>query len=116
MTLDPRIGMLNSGAFYCFPNGYRNPEFSGTLEEVEAILGLRTSAIPAAAKPHVRKEFDVTMIFQYPAWDEVGGIVYTGIEADSKSEANAIARSKAESDGHFYGGKGRVTFKALECD
>ena len=22
MQLDPRIGMLNSGKFYCFPNGH----------------------------------------------------------------------------------------------
>lgn len=39
--LDPRIGVLNSGVYYAFVNGYHAPEVRGTREEVEIALGLR---------------------------------------------------------------------------
>ncbi|MBW7886404.1 MAG: hypothetical protein H3C34_28010 [Caldilineaceae bacterium] len=54
--------------------------------------------------------------FQYPAWDEVDGIVYTGIVARSKSEAISQARLLAAKDGHTIGGgKGRYRFAAQEA-
>jgi hypothetical protein len=57
--------------------------------------------------------FDVTLRFQYPAYDETRGIEYPGISARSKAEAIKIARRRAYDDGHVgHGGKGRVTFSA----
>ena len=50
-TLDPRIGMLSSGKFYCFPGGNGKHEFVGSLEEVEEKLGLRARARMSAEKP-----------------------------------------------------------------
>lgn len=117
MRLDPRIGMLNSGKFYCFPNGNGKPEFMGTLEEVEAALGLpSTMATPAvlAVKAPANRLWNVNLTFQYPAWDEKNGIEYRDIEAVGKGEANAIARRRAYDDGHLCGGKGRATFTATE--
>ena len=40
MALDPRIGLLSSGQYYCFQNGYAEPELRGSLAEVEAALGI----------------------------------------------------------------------------
>lgn len=111
-NLDPRIGMLNSGKFYAFVNGYDKPETTGSLEQVEAALGLR---LAPASLPAVKfSVWDVKLTFQYPAWDETTGIDYPGIVAKNKSEANANARRQASRDGHLYGGKGRVTFAATE--
>lgn len=116
-NLDPRIGMLGSGRYYAFVNGHGAPETIGTLPEIEAALGIRREEVAMQSqvnsKPRpARKTWTVTMSFQYPAWDEVEGILYRGIEADSKSEANRQARSMAERDGHLCGGKGRVVFTA----
>ena len=58
------------------------------------------------------KTYDVVMRFQYPAWDETKGILYSGIRAVSKSEANRWARAMAERDGHAIGGRGRYFFTA----
>ncbi len=115
MLLDPRIGKLTSGLYYCFPDGHSKPELIGTLEEIESALGL----FPAVAvAPEVvakgARMWSVTMRFQYPAWDEIDGIVYRDIRAESKAEANAMARRMAGDDGHLQGGKGRVTFSAAE--
>lgn len=114
--MHPSIGQLNGGKFYSYLNGYSSEPFVGSLEEVEVAMGLRPQAVRPAVEPTVskRKCFDVTMRFQYPAWDEADGIVYRSIEADSKSEANAMARRMADQDGHLAGGKGRVTFIACE--
>lgn len=58
----------------------------------------------------------VVLRFEYPAWDEADGIVYSGIEAWSKSEAISQARHLAVKDGHTIGGgKGRYWFKAQEA-
>ncbi len=115
MLLDPRIGKLTSGLYYCFPEGYGKPELTGTLEEIEIALGLRpTTVAPTEVVAKVVRTWSVTMHFQYPAWDEVDGIVYRGIRAESKAEANAMARRRAGDDGHLHGGKGRVTFTAAE--
>ena len=60
--------------------------------------------------------FNVTIRFQYPAWDELNGITYYDISARSKSEAIKEVRRQAYNDGHVgTGGKGRVTFSAEEA-
>ncbi len=114
--MHPSIGQLNGGKFYSYLNGYSDEPFFGTLEEVEVAMGIRPQPTPCSPETAVakRKCFDVTMRFQYPAWDEVDGIMYRLIEADCKSEANAMARRLADQDGHLVGGKGRVTFSACE--
>lgn len=111
-NLDPRIGMLNSGKFYAFVNGYDKPETVGSLEQVEAALGLRATPTPKPTEKTL--VWDVKLTFQYPAWDETDGIDYSNIVAKNKSDANAIARRKASRDGHLHGGKGRVVFTATE--
>lgn len=116
--MDARIGQLNSGKCYAFIHGYNAEPFIGTQAEVEAQLGLRDqseSSLPAQ-EPHPQKTFTVRLSFQYPAWDEVDGLMYRGIQADSKSEANRIARKMALNDGHLAGGQGRVTFTATKED
>jgi hypothetical protein len=66
-------------------------------------------------KPY--KPYNVTIRFQYPAWDEVDGIVYRDIQATCKSDAIKQVRREAENDGHVPGiGKGRASFKAVEVD
>lgn len=105
--------------YYAFVNGYHMPAFEGTLAAVEERLGLRAppseTKRSAAGRPPL-KEWDVTMHFQYPAWDEVNGILYRGISARTKSEANKAAASQAFSDGHAVGGRGRYWFTAVEAD
>ena len=59
------------------------------------------------------KPYTVTMRFQFPAWDEKDGIPFE-VTARSKSEAVKYARNQADHDGHLAGGKGRVSFKAVE--
>lgn len=56
--------------------------------------------------------WNVTLRFQFPAWDEMDGIVYHNIEALTKSEANAKARRLARIDGHAIGGVGKYWFSA----
>lgn len=117
MALDPRIGKLNSGKYYAFVDGYDRPEFIGTLEEVEIALGLRQKPVRAkrvrkSLKGLPFKKYNVHMTFEFPAWDEKQGYWYDGIAARSKSEANKIARGKAEGDGHTT--MKRVWFKAYE--
>lgn len=51
--MDPRIGMLNSGVYYAFVDGYHKPEFRGTREQVEVKLGLRAEP-KALPKPSLR--------------------------------------------------------------
>jgi hypothetical protein len=116
--MDPRIGQLNTGSFYAFVNGYSEDPFTGTLEEVEGALGLRKidSKPKFSQQPSGEKTFNVRLTFQYPAWDEIEGILYAGIPADSKSEANKVARKLARIDGHLTGGRGRVYFKAEQTE
>ncbi|WP_304350045.1 hypothetical protein [Comamonas testosteroni] len=108
--LDPRIGVLNSGRFYAFVNGLDKPETVGTREEVERALGVAAKAAGTSAP---LKTFDVVMHFEHPAWDEVDGISYPGIQAASKAQANSFARSQARRDGHAVG-RGRYWFAATE--
>lgn len=121
MQLDPRIGALSSGRYYAFPNGYDKPEVIGSLAEVEMVLGIRSEAVTTemaqdvdvgALKPVIRT-WNVTLRFKFPAWDEVDGLVFAGIEASSKSEAIKIARKGAHEDGITIG-RGRYVFSATE--
>lgn len=106
-TLDPRIGILNSGIHYAYINGYSAEPFMGTRQEVEAHL------FPAKETKKT-DTYTVILRFQYPAWDEKDGIHYPDIPARSKSEAIRIARQKAEADGHAIGGRGRYWFTAAQ--
>lgn len=112
-ALDPRIGMLNDGRFYAFADGYQNPETVGTLAEVEAALCLRASEPKTVAAEPSAEAFDVLVSFQFPAWDEVAGILYEGIAARTKAEAIRYARRLAWDDGHTGSGKGRITYKTV---
>ncbi len=110
LRLDPRIGVLNSGKYYAFVNGYDHPETVGTLEHVQRAL--ETTEHRNKARPD--QLWNVVLRFQYPAWDEVDGITYRDIQAKSKSEAIAYARKMASNDGHTIGGgKGRYWFTAI---
>ena len=112
--LDTRIGMLNSGKFYAYVRGYGEPETVGTREEVEQALGIFREKASVSVPAKSLKTFDVVMRFEYPAWDEVDGLVYPGIHANSKAQANQFARKQAKRDGHAIGGRGRYTFTATE--
>lgn len=112
--MDARIGVLNSGKFYAYPNGYAAEIVIGTLQEVEIALGLQPSVIQTAPVQKMGKRYSALLTFESPAWDEVNGLEYRDIEAANKSEANAIARFKAGQDGHLVSGKGRYRFKATE--
>ena len=109
MNMDPRIGVLNSGQFYAFANGYDQPETRGTLEEVETALGLRATTV---SPTRTDGRYEVTLHFQFPAWDEVDGIVYADVLARSKAEAVDRARAMARNDGHAASGRGRYWFRA----
>jgi len=114
--MDSRIGMLSSGQFYAYVDGYQSDPVYGTKEEVEAKLGLGST--PKVIKSDVRStrhSYSVHMTFQHPAWDEAGGITYDNIYARSKLSANKIARKMAENDGHLASGKGRSYFTAKKC-
>jgi len=122
--MHPAIGQLSNGMYYSFIHGHDAEPFMGTLEQVEVKMGLRQASTPGAraelhAVPQAEDEpagrtYTVTLMFQYPAWDEVDGIKYRDIQAASKSEANSIARKMAGQDGHLGLGKGRTAFVATE--
>lgn len=120
--MHPAIGQLITGRFYAYINDNDNEPFEGTLEEVEVALGLRAPPEPAPADEEITpveptpqsKTFNVTMRFQYPAWDETDGVPFPDIEANSKQEANDEARRRATSNDLLGWGKGRVTFTATE--
>lgn len=119
--MDARIGQLNSGKCYAFIHGYHAEPYIGTRAEVEVQLGLRdhseSSSLPVQEKHQSKpkdKVFNVCLRYEYPAWDQTEGLMYWGIEADSKSEANRIVRKRAWNDGHLAGGQGRVIFTATE--
>lgn len=111
-NIDPRIGTLNSGIYYAFINGPHEPEFRGTLEEVEIALGVR--AAPAAPAKQAFKTYSVHVRFQFPAWCYKDGITYDGMIGRTKAEAIKRAREQADLDGHLGAGQGLVWFKATE--
>lgn len=110
MNIDPRIGSLNSGKFYAYVNGYDKPGFVGSLQEVEAKLGLRR--MPSKAASAVLNSWNVKLNFQYPSWDEINGIDYLEVIAESKSKAIARVRRQASDDGHAVSGRGCYWFTA----
>jgi L-aminopeptidase/D-esterase-like protein len=61
----------------------------------------------------MKKDYIVTLNFQFPAWDTKNGIEFQ-IRADSKQQAIKYARSQAFNDGHTGSGQGRATFTAKE--
>lgn len=61
------------------------------------------------------KTYDVRITFEFPAWDEKDGIVYPGIEAESKQAAIRRVRRMSANDGHTTGGRGKYWFKATEA-
>ena len=57
--------------------------------------------------------YNVTLRFQFPAYDERDGVPFDGIIAATKSEAIKKARREAAHRGYLGEvGKGRATFKA----
>jgi hypothetical protein len=59
------------------------------------------------------KTYDVTIRFQFPAWDEKDGITYAAVAANTKAEAIQRARQKAQRDGHLpSSGRGRASLTA----
>jgi hypothetical protein len=109
--MDSRIGQLNSGKYYAYINGYNQEPLFGSLVEVEAALGIKT-ANKTEIETSALLTYTVTLRYEYPAWDEVNGINYSGIEAKCKSDAIKTARKKAETCGHCQKGKGRYWFAA----
>lgn len=115
--MDARIGQLNNGTFYAYTNGYAVEPVMGTLEQVEVALGIRGSVPVEAPQKAVKvayKSFDVRLTFQYPAWNEKEGLLYSNISAQSKKDAIKQARKMAEDDGHAVGGRGMYWFSATE--
>lgn len=112
-NLAPRIGVLASGRHYAYVNGYQAEPTIGDLAEVEVALGLKHPSRQAVAEKMGTKVYDVRLFFRHPAWDEADGILYPGITACSKSEANRLARRTADRDGHLLG-RGLYYFKATE--
>ena len=115
--MDPRIGQLNNGKYYAFVNGFNAEPFVGSVEDVEVALGLReqSSKIEPTKPSSTEKTFNVRLTFEYPSWDEKEGILYPGIIASGKADANSQARKRAREDGHLGGGRGRVCFTAEEA-
>jgi len=122
MLLDPRIGNLNNGQFYVFAEGYSNPVFTGTLDEVEARLGVgsrSTATVGVSVELDTQsaqfKSWRVHMTLQHPAWDEIEGFWYT-VLATNKARAKVSARKLARDDGHLHSRTGKVTFNAYMAD
>lgn len=115
--LDPRIGVLNSGRFYCFPRGYSAPELIGTLEEVEAALGLSGQG-KEAKKPTKNRpgaEVRAYVVTVTPAMVTYSGGRRDGeytveVRAASASEAVKQVRAERRDNEGRYGV--RVTYKA----
>jgi hypothetical protein len=82
--MDQRIGQLNSGKFYAYPNGYNHAAVVGTLVEVEVALGLRK-----AAKKSRRYVVTVTpkTIFHFNQVDTV--------EVDATDACEAVEKARA---------------------
>lgn len=121
--MHPAIGKLSNGKFYAYVNGYSNePVYRDSVDALESLLAGKPEPVVVAevqvpaAKTALREgnTYDVTLMFQYPCWDQVKGIQYCGISAASKREANDKVRRIAYGDGHLCGGQGRVTFTATD--
>lgn len=90
MRLDPRIGTLNTGKFYAYPNdAYDKPPVIGTLEQVETALGLRQPAQAKKQKSQNQwRDYIVTVTPQFK--------VYCGDWSNGEYTTTVYARSHAE--------------------
>lgn len=105
--LDPRIGTLVRGqetVFYAFVNGYHADPLEGTLEQVEAALGLRpatpgTRVVPTPAPRRCAqpsrdlREYAVTVT---PSIVTYSGGAYTGGATHGEYTVQVFARSHAK--------------------
>jgi len=112
MHLDPRIGVLNSGRYYAFVDGYNKPEFVGSLEEVELRLGIRQPK--AGAKKVVGSsrlyEYEVTVTPRVVAYSGGGygteaqtfGEYTERVDARTGAEAiTRVRRARNEQEGRY---------------
>lgn len=110
---------MDSGRYCAYSQGYDKDPVMGSLQDVQAALGQsvppspRTTKSLEASKTQGMSTFNVTLTFQHPAWDEREGLLYEGIVAASKTEANRKVRAMAASYGHTYC-RGRIYLKATK--
>lgn len=94
-ALDPRIGELNGGQFYCYPHGYDQSEFRGTRQECEVALGLIKPPVPVQGASNL-KLYRVTvtpsMTVYSGAWR--GDAYAIEVLAESRDKAIAIVREQ----------------------
>lgn len=124
-TLDPRIGILNSGEHYAFVNGYSQPEFRGTREAVEEQLWLRatqavrpsiakasskkTSSLEAATRkkhlsPKKLYEYEVTVtptVVSYAGHTILDAYLLTVYAATNAAAISAARKQRRESEGRY---------------
>lgn len=96
MQLDSRIGVLNSGKFYAFANGYDQPEIVGNLEEVEVALGLRVLPNMGAKKKRSVRSFSVTVT---PSMLTYAGTMVLGeyvVELNASTHKEAISKARLQ--------------------
>ncbi len=108
--LDPRIGTLVRGqdtVFYAFVNGYRADPLEGTLEQVEAALGLRqrsafcagfSSPVSRCRVPRTLelREYDVTVTPNITTYS--GGATFGEYTVRVLAESYAKALQEARRD------------------
>lgn len=116
--LDPRIGMLNSGLFYCFPKGYAAPEFIGSRGEVETALGLSKPRVEQASTPGqpTLRTFNVevtpSVVAHAGTW--AGTAYVQQVVASTRAQAISKARAmRRESEGRYAP---RATYRASLAD
>lgn len=116
-TLDPRIGVLNSGVHYAFVNGYHQPEFKGTREEVERELGIRAPAptdTPSSLHKTSEKrerstikklhEYEVTVtptVVSYAGLTLLDAYVVSVFAATNAAAISAARKQRRESEGRY---------------
>jgi hypothetical protein len=108
--MDDRIGILNSGTYYAYVNGYNQEPVMGTLEEIESALGIRQpldSALGLRQKAPVSvrkaenvKTYIVRIVSKYPSYNEpVDGSDWECIARDA-NDAIKQARKMMHDGGH----------------
>ena len=119
MSLDARIGMLNGGRYYCYPNGYAQAEFIGSLAEVEEVLDLVSARLPTHFAPsrldRIRR-YQVTVTPRCVAYAGAWRADEYAVEDHARSHADAITavrRQWNEQEGR-YGV--RASFRAKVID
>lgn len=111
VNLDPRIGRLLSGRYYCFPNGYDKPEFIGTLEKVKSALGI----LGSAKKDQDCRNYEVIVTPVITAY--AGSVVFdecsVRVCARSHAEAIKIVRRKRYDEEGRHGVKAAYRARVL---